>query len=137
MSNTTGPCPGEVLASTAQAALQVAWEWSHLFYALNHVMREARKALMVLSSGSDWKQTGLFGHRFLTSKAITYISFCLCLDIRSFPFSFCSYHSPPFFTPSQKFLLDLRHSSHSTSAFCLTTRLSQLFHLPITFPREG
>lgn len=132
-----GHVQGRCWQAQHEAALQVAWEWSHLVYALNQVMREARKAHMVLSSDSDWMQTGLFGHQFLTKPSH---NLHFLLSLLGYPFISCLLlflSFPTLFYSQSEFLLDLGHRSHSTSAFCLTTRLSQLFHLPFTFPREG
>lgn len=75
-----GHVQGRCWQAQHEAALQVAQEWSHLIYAPNHVRREAREAHMVLSSESECRQDYLAINSCL-SKAITYISFCLCLGI--------------------------------------------------------
>lgn len=133
-----GRVQGRCWQAQHEAALQGAREWSHLIYALNHVTRRKPEKLTwsCLVTLTGYRQDYLTINSY-HNKAITYISFCLCLDFCSFPFSICSLHSLPIFTPNEKLLLDLGHSSHRISAFCLTTRLSQLFHFPFTFPREG
>lgn len=119
-----------------EAALQAAGEWSHLICALNHDQREAREAHMVLSSDSDWMQTGLLGHQFLTEQSHNlYFLLSAWISIH-FPSPSVPFIPHPV-TPNQKFLLGSGHCSYSTNAFCLTTSLSQLLPFPFTFPRKG
>lgn len=130
--------PEEVLAGTAPGSIagSMGGVTPHLCTKPCN-KREDRETHMVLSSDSAWMQTGLFGHQFLTEKS----------HLHTFPFvsAQISIHLPspfvPFipnpFTPNQNLILGLGHSSHSSSAFCLITRLSHLFHFPFTFPKEG
>lgn len=97
-----GPCPVEVLAGTARGSItgSTGVVTPHLPSKSCH-KREAREPLMVLSSDSDWVQTGLFGHQFLTEQSHN-LHFLLSLP------GFLFISLLPLFLPFLTFLLPIK-----------------------------
>lgn len=95
---------------------------------------EAREALVLSSTGSDWARTGLLGYhcpaekRSCTSFSLAFTGVCLL------PSCLCPFHSPSTI-PSQQPVHNLGRYSHSISAFCLTTTSSQFLPF-VLLPQE-
>lgn len=83
MSNSAGPCPGEVLAGTAQGSIAGSLGVvTPRLCTKSCYKREAREAQVISSSDSDWVQTGLFGHQFLTEFLLFMFGSAFCLTTR-------------------------------------------------------